>query len=123
TNRVSAIQESVVYGMSYTDEMVNVPKGNVLAGVAILGTIWMIVALIRGKLRQMAIPVIVYIVVVIAGQGASMLVQNFVVSPNEFAKEKPYLQHNLDFTKDAYKLSDIEEKENPGNIDSFDEEL
>src|SRR5699024_7673163 len=44
-------------------------------------------------------------------------------SPNEFAKEEPYLQHNLDFTKDAYKLSDIDERDHPGNDSSFDKEM
>src|SRR5699024_10567693 len=105
TNRVSAFQESVVYGLSYTDETINIPKSYILAGVAVLGTVWMIISLVRGRLQAMAIPVIVYVSLVIVGQGASIIVQNFIVSPNEFAKEEPYLQHNLDFTKDAYKLS------------------
>src|SRR5699024_9850774 len=100
TNRVSAFQESVVYGLSYTDEVINIPKAYILAGVAVLATIWMIVSLVRGRLQAMAIPVIIYVGLVIVGQGASIIVQNFVVSPNEFVKEKPYLQHNLDFTKD-----------------------
>src|SRR5699024_12265928 len=33
----------------------------------------------------------------------------------EFSREKPYLEHNLMFTRAAYDLDEIEEKENPGN--------
>lgn len=122
TNRVSLFQKSVVYGLSYTDDVINIPKAYVLAGAAVIGTIWMIVSLVRGRLRAMAVPVVLYVVLVIAGQAASVVVQNFVVSPNEFSKEKPYLEHNLNYTRAAYDLEDIEEKEHPGN-DSLDEKM
>src|SRR5699024_9209305 len=115
-------QKSVVYGLSYTDDVINIPKAYVLAGAAVIGTIWMIVSLVRGRLRAMAVPVVLYVVLVIAGQAASVVVQNFVVSPNEFSKEKPYLEHNLNYTRAAYDLEDIEEKEHPGN-DSLDEKM
>src|SRR5699024_9701819 len=122
TNRVSLFQKSVVYGLSYTDDVINIPKAYVLAGAAVIGTIWMIVSLVLGRLRAMAVPVVLYVVLVIAGQAASVVVQNFVVSPNEFSKEKPYLEHNLNYTRAAYDLEDIEEKEHPGN-DSLDEKM
>ncbi|HLR02225.1 MAG TPA: UPF0182 family protein [Virgibacillus sp.] len=123
TNRVSAFQESVVYGLSYTDKVINIPKSYILAGVAVLGSIWMIISLVRGRLKAMAIPAIVYVGLLIVGQGASIIVQNFVVSPNEFSKEEPYLEHNLEFTKEAYKLSEIDEKDHPGNDSSFDKDM
>src|SRR5699024_5792655 len=115
-------QSSVVEGLSYTDRMVNIPKSYVLAFVAVAGAVWMVVALLRGRLQAMLLPVIVYAGLAVIGQGASVLVQNFVVSPNEFSKESPYLEHNLTFTREAYDLDDIETKENPGN-DSLDEKM
>src|SRR5699024_308403 len=53
---------------------------------------------------------------------ASVLVQNFIVSPNEFSKESPYLEHNLAYTRQAYDLDKIETKEHPGN-DSLDQDM
>ena len=38
-----------------------------------------------------------------------MLVQKIVVKPNELAKESPYIAYNIDFTRQAYNLSKIEE--------------
>src|SRR5699024_6847861 len=108
TNKVNMFQESTVYGLSYTDQFINIPKAYVLAGVALIGTVWMIGSLFRRNLHRLWIPVAVYIGVFIVGQVASVAVQNFIVSPNEFSKEKPYLQHNLDFTKSAYGLNEIE---------------
>ncbi|SDJ79537.1 UPF0182 family protein [Sediminibacillus albus] len=114
TSRVNLFQDSVVHGMSYTDKLINIPASYVLAATAVIGTIWMIIALVRGRLRAMAIPVIVYVGLVIVGQGASIIVQNYIVSPNEFSKESPYLEHNLSFTRTAYDLESIEEREHPG---------
>ncbi|WP_077324248.1 UPF0182 family protein [Virgibacillus siamensis] len=116
TNRVSLIQESVVHGLSYTDKVINIPKAYVLAAAAIIGTVWMIIALIRGKLQKMVTPVAIYAGLLVVGQLASMAVQNFLVSPNEFSKERPFLEQNLEFTRAAYGLNDIKEMKHPGNF-------
>ncbi|MGY0693924.1 UPF0182 family membrane protein [Virgibacillus sp. FSP13] len=122
TNQVNIFQESAVYGLSYTDKVINIPKSYVLAAAALIGTIWMIVALIRGKLRSMVAPIVLYIGLVIVGQLASVGVQHFLVSPNEFSKEKPFLKHNVALTRDAYDLDSIKEMEHPGNY-SLDEAM
>ncbi|TMN22447.1 UPF0182 family membrane protein [Lentibacillus cibarius] len=115
TNQVNLFQQSVVTGLSYTDDLINVPKAYILAAVAIIMTIWMIVALVRGRLRSVVVPIAVYVGLAIIGQGASVVVQNFIVSPNEFSKEKPYLEDDLSYTKAAYDLDSIEERQHPGN--------
>ncbi|WP_461178556.1 UPF0182 family membrane protein [Virgibacillus ainsalahensis] len=122
TNQVNIFQKSVVNGLSYTDELINIPASYVLAAAAVIGSIWMIISLNRGKLNAMVIPVVAYIILVIAGQGVSVAVQNFVVSPNEFSRESPYLEHDLNYTRTAYGLDNIETQENPGN-DSLDEAM
>ncbi|TQS75773.1 UPF0182 family protein [Ornithinibacillus gellani] len=122
TNHVNIFQSSVVHGLSYTDKMINIPKAYILAAAAIIGSLWMIIALVRGKLQMMVVPVIIYFGLIILGQGASVIVQSFIVSPNEFSKESPYLEHNLLFTRTAYQLDTIQEKEHPGNY-SLDEAM
>ncbi|GGB52448.1 membrane protein [Lentibacillus populi] len=115
TSKVNLFQDSVIHGLSYTDKVINIPKAYVLAFAAVAGSVWMIIALIRGKLRSMVTPAAVYIALLLVGQGASAVVQNFIVSPNEFAKEGPYLKHNLTLTRAAYDLDKVKEKEHPGN--------
>lgn len=115
SNSVNLFQNSVVYGLSYTDKLINIPKAYVLAAVAILGAIWTIISLYRGKINAAIIPIAAYVGLLILGQGASIVVQSFIVSPNEFAKETPYLERNLEFTRAAYDLDAIEEQEHPGN--------
>lgn len=115
TDQVNLFQKSVVHGLSYTDKLINVPKSYVLAAVAIGMAIWIMIALFRGKISSSIKALIIYAVFLVLGQVASIVVQNFVVSPNEFSKEKPFLEHNLQFTRAAYDLDDIEHKENPGD--------
>lgn len=115
TNQVNLFQKSVVHGLSYTDHVINIPKFYVLAGFAIISSIWILLALIRGRIRSMILPVVIYFGVIFLGQAASFVVQNFIVSPNEFAKETPYLEHNLNYTRAAYGINEIREEEHPGN--------
>jgi uncharacterized membrane protein (UPF0182 family) len=39
------------------------------------------------------------------------LIQYLVVKPNELAKEKPYIKYNIEFTRQAYNLIQVEEKD------------
>lgn len=122
TDQVNIFQKSVVHGLSYTDQLINVPKAYVLAVVAIVASVWLFISLTRGQIEAIIKPVGLYLGVVVLSLIASVLVQNFVVSPNEFTREKPYLQHNLDFTRAAYDLDTIKEEENPANM-SLDEAM
>ena len=115
SNRVNAVQTSAVYGLSYTDNLINIPKSYILAIVAIVGIVWLIATLSRGKWKQALIPIIAYFVFLVGGQVASIIVQQFVVSPNELIRETPYLERNIEYTKAAYGLDDIIENEHPGN--------
>lgn len=123
TNQVNIFQTSVVHGISYTDRYINIPVAFILAGIAVIGAIWIIITLRKGNMNRMLVPVVAYIGVMILGQGASIIVQNYVVEPNEFQREKPYLEYNLNYTRKAYDLEDIKVTEHPGNQDSLDADM
>src|SRR5699024_7771292 len=61
TDQVNMLQESVVYGFSYTDNFVNIPKAYVLAAVDIIAAICVFVSLMRGKIVAIIKPVGLYI--------------------------------------------------------------
>src|SRR5699024_7768986 len=50
SDQVNLFQTSVVHGLSYTDQLINIPKAYILAGAAVILTIWIVVALFRGKI-------------------------------------------------------------------------
>ena len=56
--------------------------------------------------KILTVPVIM-IAVGLLGTGAGMLIQNFIVSPDELNKEKEYLERNIEFTQYAYQLEDV----------------
>ncbi len=123
TNQVNVFQSSVVHGISYTDRIINIPVAYILAAVAVLGAIWIIFTIRKGNIKWMLTPIVVYFAVIILGQGTSAIVQNYIVEPNEFQREKPYLEHNLNYTRKAYDLEDIKVTEHPGNQASLNEEM
>jgi len=123
TNNVNLFQDSVVHGLSFTDQYVNIPVSYILAAVAVIGAVWLFLALRKGNLNQMLLPVVVYFAVAILGQGASAIVQNYIVEPNEFQREEPYLEHNLNYTRAAYDLEEITVTEHPGNQDTLNEAI
>lgn len=121
SNHVNIFQSSVVHGLSFTDKVINIPKAYILAAAALGATIWMIIAFVRGHIQQIIVPIVAYVGLLLIGQGAAVVVQNFIVSPNEFSRETPYLEHNYNFTRSAYGIDNITEEEHPGNESLSDE--
>jgi hypothetical protein len=107
-------QKSVVYGAGYTDVMVTIPFSYALAVLSVLASLGIIFGLARGNWRLMVAGPLVYVIVLVVGQGAAWGVQQFIVAPNEFEQEKPYLEHNLTYTRRAYDLNDIRQEAHPG---------
>lgn len=66
-----------------------------------------IVFLSMQKYKPMIMTVAIYPVTLVAVSLVSLYVQKFVVDPNEFTKEKPYLSYNLEFTKQAFNIKDV----------------
>ena len=67
--------------------------------------------------RNWPIPVAValYLVVSVGGEIYSTMLQRFVVTPNEQAREAPYIQHNIEATRRAFALDQVEEREISGD--------
>lgn len=103
-------QEGLVFGPGYTDVLIRMPVMNFLSIFLILGGI--LVALSAFVKFKKHIPVILGIWLIVAFIGGSIVpgvVQRFRVEPNEIALEAPYLENNIQFTRQAYGLEAIEE--------------
>ena len=97
-----------VYGAGYTDVNVTLWVYRVLMVLAVLGAVATVVFIKKKNLKKILIVPIVMIAVGAAGIGAELLVQNYIVSPNEIAKETEYLQRNIEYTQHAYDLDEVE---------------
>lgn len=108
----------VAYGASYTDVTVRLPVYNVLSlsalAVAILlliRTVFRLGLLKRAQLKRgpLLFGIGLYLVAAaIAGFALPGVVQRLVVQPNEFERERPYIQRSIALTRQAFALADID---------------
>lgn len=96
-------------GASYADVNAVIPSKGILTIVALLVAVLFVVAAFRGNWRLPAIGVGLMIVAAIAIGGVyPAVVQRFQVAPNAQDFEREYIQRNIDATKTAFGLDDVE---------------
>lgn len=98
----------VVYGAGYTDVNITLWMYRILIGLALLGAIGFAGGVITKRFKWILAVPVVMIFVGLAGAGAGLGVQNFVVSPDEINKESKYLENNIKFTQYAYALDQVD---------------
>jgi uncharacterized membrane protein (UPF0182 family) len=105
----------VFSGANYADLHAALPMLTVLAVAALIGAVLWIVNAFAARNRAGIAAVLLYLVVMVAGNFYPAIVQKFIVSPNELGKEGPQIQHNIDATLLAYGLSKVEERSLSGD--------
>ena len=98
----------VVVGASYTDVHVVLPVLWLLVGLALVAAVlsWANMWVGTGRLPLIG-AVLVFGTSILLSQVFPALFQRVVVTPNELQLEKPYLQHNITLTRQAYNLQQI----------------
>lgn len=99
-----------VYGAGFTDVNITLWKLRALCVLSVLAAVMFVVQMKRKQYKKILTVPVVMIVVGLVGTGAGMLVQNFIVSPDELSKETPYLERNIEYTQYAYQLDDVSTK-------------
>ncbi|MGE4412692.1 MAG: UPF0182 family protein [Candidatus Caldatribacteriota bacterium] len=106
--------QGVVYGAGYTDIQVNLLA---LRISMILCVIAALVIFVTSRQENIRLPIISIISVIgvylILAGFLPGIIQRVVVSPNELAKERPYLSNEIEFTRTAYGLDKIVESDFP----------
>ena len=100
----------LIFGASYTDVAVRIPAARVQFAVALLCAALALVAA-RRSLGPMVAAIALYVLTAIGAGVIAGAVQRFVVSPNEQARETPYMTYNIAATQQAYGLDHVEERE------------
>ena len=99
-----------VYGAGFTDVTVSLWMYRALIGLSVIAIITYIIGVKKRNLFPMFILPLIMLVVFGAGEGISLVVQNYVVSPDELNKESQYLEYNIEYTQHAYGLDNVETK-------------
>jgi len=96
-------RRGVVQGASYTDVNAQLPALNFLIIAAVICAALFFANVVR---QRWALPVIAVIVLaavsVLLGTAYPAFVQRFRVAPQEFQRERDYIQYNLDATRNAF---------------------
>ena len=106
---------SVVQGPSYVDVEARLPALRILVVAAVLGALLAAVQAFARSKWPIITAGALYLVVALGGALYASVVQRFVVSPNEQAKETPYIVHNIEATRKAYGLDTVEERQLSGD--------
>jgi len=105
-------ERGVVFGAGYTDVNASLLALNVLAPVAILVGLLTLATMVTRNLWPPALGIGLWIVTgILLGGVYPAIIQNYVVRPNEFVREQPFIEHNIKFTRQAFRLENIQEQD------------
>jgi uncharacterized protein len=105
----------VFSGASYADLHARVPMLTILSIAALAGAVLWIANIFAAKNRAAILAVLLYFVVLFAGNIYPAIIQKFIVSPNELDRESPQIKHNIESTLHAYGLSKVEDRNLSGD--------
>ncbi|MFW6051578.1 MAG: UPF0182 family protein [Myxococcota bacterium] len=107
-----------VAGASYTDVHARLPALRALIGTALVGAVLAVVSATRRRLILLGAGAALYVAVALLGVRLyPALVQRFSVDPNEAVKEAPFIRRNIDASRAAYDLDDVEERDLTGSLE------
>ncbi|MBE9222977.1 UPF0182 family protein [Cyanobacterium stanieri LEGE 03274] len=110
-------KRGVVYGAGYTDININLPLETTGAIIALGIGIWLLIKSVTGYGKEnknkkglpfSLLPFICYVVFYGGGLGVAEIFQNTIVQPNEFDLEQTYIERNIQQTRAAFNLDEID---------------
>jgi uncharacterized membrane protein (UPF0182 family) len=98
------------FGASYTDVHIKVLAYKIIVLLSIGFAVVLFINAFKPRIKLIWISAAIWIgVVLLLGTGLPIMVQKFIVKPNELTKESPYIAYNIDYTRKAYNLNKIKE--------------
>lgn len=110
----------VVYGAGWTDLHAQLPAYNVaLVALAVCTMLFVYASFTSSTRRTVGIyagsALLLGLIWIVGLQVVPDIVQHFRVSPNELPLERPYLERNIEYTREAYGLTGVTEIDYPIN--------
>ena len=98
------------FGASYTDVHIKILAYKVLIIASLGFALVLFLNAFKFRKKLILVSAATWIgAVLVFSTVLPVLVQKFVVKPNELAKESPYIAYNIDYTRKAYNLNKIKE--------------
>ena len=107
-------EHTIFSGVTYTDAHVTLTGLWVVSAALALGALIALFNLVgTPRLRWLALSVVPAVLCYFGVLVLSWYVNNFVVKPNELVRERPYIAHNIELTRQAYGLDRVVQHEFP----------
>ena len=104
------------FGAGYTDVYVRLPALRILTVAALIAAALSVAQITRPGFGYLLVGIAGLAVVHVIGLSAApAMVQHFRVVPNEVDSERPFIEHNIKFTRTAYGLDKIENEDFPAD--------
>ena len=113
--RLLLTPSGVIQGASYVDVEVKLPMLKLLMLVLLLGSGLAAYQAFSTKNWPIPVAVALYFIVSAGGTGYAAVIQRIVVTPNEQEKEAPFITYNIESTRKAFALDNVEERELSGD--------
>ena len=112
------------YGASYIDDNIMQPVQQILIVLAVVAAIGLVLGAVFNWQWLPVGGIGLWLLVLVVGAWAYPgLAHRLEVQPNELERERPYIENNIAFTREAYGLNRIVEMEHPGEPAVTQEEL
>ncbi|MGQ9475459.1 MAG: UPF0182 family membrane protein [Actinomycetota bacterium] len=96
-----------VAGATYTDVHARIPAYWILIATSLVcAALFLLNIRYRGWRLPLAGVVGIVVISLLAGSLYPFIVQTYVVKPKELARESEYIEYNIEFTQDAYRIQD-----------------
>jgi uncharacterized membrane protein (UPF0182 family) len=107
-------EHTIFGGATYTDAHVWLPGLLVICAALVLGAVAALVnAFWMGRVRWLIAAVAPAALCYLVLQVCVWYVGSFIVKPNELVRERPYIAHNIEWTRQAYGLDQVQRREFP----------
>ncbi len=117
------LPSGIIQGGTYADVQARMPAALALAVASIIGAGLAALTAVRQQSRWLVVGAALYGAVLVGGQVYAGLIQRFVVSPNEQAREAPFIEYNIAATRRAFALDAVEERELSGDAELTREDI
>jgi len=100
-----------VYGVGYADLAARVPAYWIMTVLMVLITAGLLINALGARLTPLAAALVVWLgaafILTVVFPG---IIERFQVAPSQLSRETPYIKNEIDFTRQAYGLSDIADR-------------
>jgi uncharacterized protein len=103
------VENNRITGPLYTEVNAVIPARTLLAVVSVIVALTFLWTMVRGNWRVPALGVGLLVLVAVAAGGIwPQVIQRFQVQPNELTLQTPYIERNIQATRAAYGIDEIE---------------